>query len=255
MATKAKNKKQKKKGKQLNNKQGQLLPLHKSIQDRFIAFAQLIRKEYGDLHTVYEGGVAKRRRDRDIPYGWPDFAKGTQDPVFRLRLQNTLINLTAATNYTTVYSLQAQFLQNFSDLANMFDEYRFIRGEFYIFLEAAFYHAPSAVTINAAFGGGYCIDYGSSAAIASLDAGRSHDTWKQMHFVLTPGLGEKPGAVHKWKVQFEKLTDEAWNPVATSNVSVCYFKPFIPGTAIPMSVTGAYSVYGAFDVQFRGQSF
>ncbi len=255
MSDKQQNKK-KKKGKQSikASKSKSLSPLPREIQDRLIAWSQLVRKEYGELRTVSVDGKLVRKRDRDVPYGWPDFMKGTENPVFRLKLQNTSITLTTATLYNTVYNLQASFLQNFNDLANMFDEYRFLRGAFIVIPTSAFLPIAAGDRVHGVYSGGACVDYGLSGALGSLDAGRSHDTWQNYNFVLVPGMGFKPGSSKKWPVHFEKLTDESWLPTTTSNTVVAYWKPYIPAAQIVFGTSIAFDIYGWFDIQVRGQA-
>lgn len=244
------NNKSLKKGKKVHKPS--LMPMAPQLQARFFQWLSLMNLKSAESSPVVSGELTVRKRIRDIPYGFPEFAKGTENPVFRLRLQDTLVNLTASTLYNSVYNLQAQFLQNFDDLANMFDEYRFLRGEFEIIPNAMV--GPTAATPQTDYLGVWCVDYGISAALGSLNAALGHDTHKWVNHLLVPGPSVKNGKGVKFPVKFEKLTDQTWIPTSTNNSTICFFKPYIPASSIPWSVSSAFHIVGWFDLQVRNQA-
>jgi len=194
----------------------------------------------------------RRRRDGDIPYGQPSFFKGTQAPVFRLHLTQIGVTVTVATLYNTVYSLSAGQLLNFSDLANMWDEFRFLRGEFEL------YGASTYTIVTGPLKTGFgvaAVDYSIAAAFSSFDTAQTHDTRKFFNVFGCPGFAQiasRPLAT--WPVHFEPLPDQDWEPTTTSTTVKCYWKPCIPAAEINASFTSACYLLGWFDIQVRGQA-
>jgi len=227
-------------------------PVSASDLTRFVEFSRLISREYGPLVTAFDGsGKLTRRRSRDIPFDYPDFFKGTQVPVYRLKLLQIGITTVAATVYNTVFSLSASQLNNFTDVANMWDEYRILRGEFEY--HARFSYAGSAEVQN--YFGVAAVDYSIATAFGSFDSANAHDTRKLFNLVSVPGSGVKPGRPHaSWPVKFEKLPDQEWIPTTTTTTAFCYWKPRFEATDVRSSLTNIGFLLGWFDIQVRGQA-
>lgn len=189
-------------------------------------------------------------QDHDIPYGPANFIKGTQAPVLRLYYKQNIIS-TASAAYTTVAAITAGDFLNFSDLANIFEEYRVLRGHLEYFSVSQFTMTIAAVGNNTF--GGACIDYGVSSALASFDALNSHDTKKFFPLACYPGLASKPGKpLADWPLQFEKLPDEEWIATSTTTTAFCWWKPYFSAAATLSSSFTAGYLLGWMDFQFRG---
>ncbi len=224
-------------------------PVSEFVFRQFLLFAQLVDKECGPMQFVTDSsGNLVRKRNKDIPFGWPDFFKGTQAPVFRMRVLRISVSPTAATAYTTVQGITAAALANFSSVASMWSEYRVLRGK----LE---YHPvyAQASTGSVAFAVGV-VDYVDSAALGSFDAGNSYDTKKVFSLIDHSGLARKsdqPAA--EWNLKFEKLPDEEWITTSTTSTNFVYWKPYMDSALSPGTILAGY-LLGWVDIQVRGQS-
>jgi len=218
------------------------------------AFLRHLSTLYEEVTTSTPDGsltTRRRRKDReDIPFGFPMFFKGTQAPVIRLYMSNTTITTAASTIYSTVFTVSASTLLNFSDFAACFDEYRVLRGEIqYVPFVTA---ANSTPSVSAQ---GFCVavvDYANSGALASLSTALSHDTRRLFSLIVNARV--KPAiAIERWPLQFEKLPDEEWISVSTTGTAFAYWKPFA-GTIHGLGNNDVGYLMGWVDVQFRGQA-
>jgi hypothetical protein len=184
-------------------------------------------------------------KERVIPYLLPSFMKKTQIVELRLPITAYKISLTNATNYTTVYSLTASALNNFTDCASLFDEYRVVKGE----LE---YHPTYANAANNVGWGGAAIDYSISAAFGSFDAMYSHDQAIMGHYTNynSRDVGK---ARFKWPLLFEPMPDQDWLGTITNGQAFAYWKPFLLAATITATEDAGH-LLGWVDCQFRGMS-
>jgi hypothetical protein len=214
-----------------------------------------LARQHGDLLMTLIAdrkslGVSLATLKKDIPYILPDFGKGTQYIAVRLYLTVQNITTVAATVYNTVLSIQSSILNNFSDFAGIFDEYRLIKGEIY--------YQPTTLIAPAVWTGGLgvtcaCIDYGIATALGSTTAAASHDTKQFFFLVANPSQKQNPKyGVAKWQVLLERLPDQEWIPV-TVNTAVAYWKPYMIAIDSPGAGVTGY-LHGWMDVMFRGMS-
>jgi len=191
-------------------------------------------KKYGSVDPVFT--------EKFIPFLRPLFMKGTQIVEIRLTLSIIKITVASGVAYTTVASISANSFYNFSDCANLFDEYRVIRGD----LE---YYASYPNVTNMCWGGA-AVDYSISTAFGSFDAMDAHDTKRIGSFNQFASYDKGKARFH-WPMQFELAPDQDWIPTTTNGTVFCYWKPFIlSGTIASSEDTG--SLLGHMDFQFRG---
>lgn len=180
-----------------------------------------------------------------IPFLLPSFMKGTQIVELRLPLTAYKITTANATAYNTVLSVTAAVFNNFTDCANLFDEYRIVRGELH-------YHATYSNTANNVGWGGATVDYSISAAFSSFDAMYSHDT--RVIGSFTNYNSKDVGKVRfKWPLKFDPMPDQDWIPTTTSNTVFCYWKPYLLAATINASEDAGH-LLGWADFQFRGMA-
>lgn len=186
---------------------------------------------------------------REIPFNISSFMKGTQYPTLRLYQQRVLINTTAATVVNSVIQATAASFLNFADLANIFDEYRPIRGELYVY---NMYHnfQPNAAIGSPAAPAVGVIDYNDTTALASYDAGLSYDTHRI--FVVYPTVITSPPKPNRWPLRFEELPDQEWIPTSTDTTAFASLKLYADGTDI-FNASRVLMTTGWMDFQFRGQ--
>jgi hypothetical protein len=179
-----------------------------------------------------------------IPYLLPSFMKGTQIVEIRLPLTAYKITVVTATNYTTVLAIDASKFNNFSDCANLFDEYRVVRGE------VSYYTTYTAITGTC--WGAAAIDYSIATAFGSFDAANAHDTAKVGSFNNFSAM-DHGSKRYTWPMKFEPLPDQQWTPVTTSNTAFCYWKPYLLGVTIGATEDLGH-LLGWVDFQFRGMA-
>jgi len=219
-----------------------------------VQHVQMLDKLYGPrLLTYNQQGEAVRSRKGggDIPYGYPEFFKGTQAPVFRLRIISSDITPTTATLYSTVQGVAAAGLINFTDLAGMWDEYRVLRGEIEYITQSGLNYTTGALTPS--LSGFAVIDYANSAALGSRDAALAHDTRVSMSLCALPG--DVAPRTYRWPLHFEPLPDQQWTSTATTSTNFAYWKPFFTAQQVVIAsgtVAGIWT--GWVDVQVRGQA-
>jgi hypothetical protein len=225
-----------------------LKPMSSEQFQDFVKFSKLVQEHCGPRVTVIDqSGVVRRKFQKDIPFGWPSFTKGTQDPVFRMRIANIQISTTATTAYTTVQGITLAALVNQADVTAMWDEYRVLRGEL-VYVPTWF---PPTNTIGT-YHTVAVIDYANSAVLGNLDAALVHDTAKKFYMGIFPEQRncEDP----RWPLLFEKLPDQEWIQTTTTNQNFCYWKPYSNLAQQVSTVTGIGYLTGWVDVQFRGQA-
>lgn len=191
----------------------------------------------------------KLKLHREIPFNISSFMKGTQYPTLRLYQQQVLINTTAATAVNSVIQATAASFLNFADLANIFDEYRPIRGELYVYNIQSNFIPSAAVGVQCVPAVGV-IDYNDTTALASFDAGLSYDTHKV--FILYPTTILNPPKPNRWTMKFEELPDQEWIPSSTDTTAFASLKLYAAGTDI-YTATRVLMTTGWMDFQFRGQ--
>jgi len=189
-----------------------------------------------------------------IPYGWPDFNKGTQCPVFRLYLRQSqyIITGTASTAIALSLPIQASLLTNYGDLSLAFDEYRPLRG--LVSYHSASQYPSSASSVGSNTLGVGCVDYINSAVPTAFDDVVGHDSHKYLQLCQTSGthvdMQEGSG---KWKLDFDPLPDQQWLNITASSTVFAYIKLYAPIAAVPSTATYGY-LQGFVDLQFRGMS-
>jgi hypothetical protein len=199
-------------------------------------------RTHAALRKAQEKMVSKQG---DIPFLLPVFMKKTQSAELRLPLTAYKITLTNATNYTTVLALSASAYNNFTDCANLFDEYRAIRG----LLQ---YHPTYANTATNVAWGGAAVDYSVSGAFGSFDAMYSHDQSVIGNYT-NYNSRESGKARFSWPVLLEKLPDEDWIPTTTNSTVFAYWKPFLLAATITATEDAGH-LLGWMDFQFRGMA-
>ncbi len=195
------------------------------------------------LHLA-KGGSAKdfKLKRSEIPFWDALFGKGTQAPGFRLYMTTQTITVTASTAYSSVIKIELDQYLNYSDLANVFDEYRP--------LEAMLEFVPNQQVIAAASTTSTmvaAIDYDDTAAAGSTDAVAAYDTHKFFQYVGLTGVA-KPT---RWNIKFDWLPDEQWLTTATANSPFATWKPYL-GSTHGLSTSAVAIVTGWCDFQFRG---
>jgi hypothetical protein len=193
-----------------------------------------------DMPKIYK--AAKERMRSQIPYSPAHFLFGTQNPSLRLTSVSSSIVASVAGYPVTVISVTAGSLLNFSSLAAVFDEYRFIDVTFYTavqVIEAASNTAPRLVA--------QVIDYDDSAVLASFDSALEYDT----HKVICWDARASPG-LHEEKAYIEHLPDSEWITTASASVVPVYLK-FISDYNFSASANIGRTWYTA-TIQFRGQN-
>lgn len=232
-------------------KKKSLKPQPHAVLMLVVKHSQMLDKLYGPpVTSVDKDGKIIRRRtgaSKDIPFGFPDIFKGTQAPVFRLRIANIQISTTASGAYATVQGITGAALLNITDIANMWDEYRVLRGE----IEYVPTWMPATNSI-AMYHTVAVIDYVNNATLASLDAALVHDTAKKFYMGIVPA--QRNADDPRWPLVFEKLPDQDW--LATSNITqaFCYWKPFSNIAQQVSTITGIGYLTGYVDIQVRGQA-
>jgi hypothetical protein len=216
---------------------------HESVQK--IHLEQVLLHVRAKLDIEKFSSLDPGLQERFIPYLLPKFMKKTQIVEIRLPITATKITLANGVSYTTTYSVSAGALNNFTDCANLFDEYRVVRGELR-------YHATYANTANNIAWGGAAIDYGVSAAFGSFDAMYSHDQ-AVIGSYTNYNAKDVGKARFRWPLQFEPMPDQDWIPTTTSNTVFAYWKPYLLGATINASEDAGH-LLGYVDVQFRGMS-
>ncbi len=188
---------------------------------------------------------------RDIPYLLPDFQKGTQVVSMRLYAGPFSLATVASTAFTTVQIIDANIFTNFTDMASVFDEYRFVHG--HVWYTPSSNHAADSLSLAT----GYTIavvDYANNGALASLAAALTHDNHREFYLVGVPSqqIGKRQcSGVASWPIIFEKLPDQEWNSTANGDVEVAYWKPYMASAQSPGTTeTGKLCLW--MDFQFRG---
>jgi len=231
-----------------------LKPIPFRLFRAYLRHIQSLQKQFGPTVEVVDsrtGKLVKRRRGGgDIPYGYPQFFKGTQAPVFRLRYLVQTVTTSAGNAYVSTFDVTAGNLNNFTDIANMWDEYRVLRGvlEYY----PQFFVSGANQVSYSAFG---VIDYEDNTALSSEDQARAFDTCKIFNMVDGSGLHRKtdePAAV--WPLKFEKLPDQDWLPTSTTNQKFAYWKGYSTAAQQQSTITKVGILGGYVDVQVRGMS-
>jgi hypothetical protein len=219
-------------------------PIVAHLSARRVALSQVLQHvEAKDKVEKYSSlpGV----REAFIPYLVPNFMKGTQIVELRLPLTAYKISVANATAYTTVLNLTAAAFNNFTDCANLFDEYRVVRGH----LE---YHCTYANTANNVAWGGASIDYSIAAAYGSFDAMYSHDTHVIGNYTNynSKDVGKKR---FSWPLNFEPMPDQDWIPTTTTSTVFAYWKPYLLAATINATEDCGH-LLGWIDFQFRGMA-
>ncbi len=185
-----------------------------------------------------------KKKGQKIPFIPAHFMSRTQFPTIRLYFSMTYVTPTAATNYSTVVTIDSTLLQNWSDLTNVFDEARWIGGEFMLFAGN-----PVAVGSAAPGNGIAVIDYDDNTALTTANAANAYDTKK--YFTITSLAASAKLTPQKWPIVIEPLPDQDWFDPATSSGPAFYWKPFIPSAQLTTANTYTFSYTGWMDVQFR----
>jgi hypothetical protein len=196
----------------------------------------------------YSMCTKKQLRDH-IPYDWSKLMGGTQYPTIRLAISKTNLGTTAATAYTTVRSISAASLLNFSDLASVFDEYRVIGSTFELYPNKIGGTMNSTTASNITDRGFAVIDYASATALTSTDDCLAYDTVKAFSCAAFNHGGEWDP--QKWEVIFEPMPDQEWIPVGTTNTVFYNWKPYLGNNQVDATVGEAAFLLGHCDVQFR----
>jgi hypothetical protein len=181
-------------------------------------------------------------RETFLPYLLPSILKGTQVVQIRLTLSAYKITVASGVSYTTVLAVDAAKFANFLDCADLFDEYRFVKGSLQ-------YHAANNAVTNTNFGGA-AIDYSIATAFGSFDAMAAHDTHKVGHFNNFASF-DSGKARFKWPIILDGVPDQEWSPTTSTGTVVCYWKPFINSSFIQSSEDIGF-LLGWMDFQFRG---
>lgn len=178
---------------------------------------------------------------KDIPFWNSRFHKGTQAPTIRLYLNpQTIASSAGGTNVNTV-QFNGTNLLNFSDLVNVFDEYRVISG-------MAQYDADTGLTASKSVQlSNGVIDYGDTNALTTFAEAEAYDT-KKKYYSVPYVVDVKPKSV-KWPIHFERLPDQEWTPTATTTTFASWKTYSFNNTANSLTL-GVLTGY--VDVQFRG---
>jgi len=179
--------------------------------------------------------AARRGRgEKEIPYSFASFFKGTQNPVFMLRF-SSVITVVTGNAYNTVIAINASQFPRFADLANLFDEYRPIMGRVHFYGKAKVENTGANI-LHTGFGYGV-VDYADSTAITTHQNAVEYDTHKPFSYDSRSKL-----SVQKWQLQFEPLPDQDWIPIATQSTNFCWWKPVIIAADVDFGVTGVATV-------------
>jgi len=213
---------------------------------------QSTKKAFFKLLEEYKKSADLRRlaglsQEKFIPYGLPEFDKGTQNPVFRLRMNPNAMNATGVT-ITSVFSFTADQYNNMSTLSAVFDEYRPLK--FVIRLWSNMQYTPTANTIASRGWGMAVIDYDDSGILASNSAASSYDTCKSFTTYAFHQQGREP--LQEWDVDLEPMPDQAWLTTASLTTPFAYWKPYIDAAfgSLP-TLSNALILDGWADFQFR----
>ncbi len=178
---------------------------------------------------------------KDIPFWKALFAKGTQAPTIRLYLTPANVSSDAGGLTFTTLNLNVSACINFSDLANVFDEYRVIGGLVQYDAREGLTASRSVQLANGV------IDYGDTTAFSSFAESEAYDT-KKKFYTVPYVVDVKPRSV-KWPVHFERLPDQEWTPVATTTTFATW-KCYSYSATNNSITTGVLT--GHLDIQFRG---
>ncbi len=181
-----------------------------------------------------------------IPFKWASFFKGTQAPTIRLYQMRGDVGDTNATANNFVLSIQASIFTNFSDLANVFDEYRPIRGEIFFhcsYTGVAANPQQTRPTVGV-------VDYDDATALASFDAGLSYDTKRIFDRVCFPHQAKSEDV--SWPIKFDWVPDMEWLTTSTTNTAFATLKLYTNSTDVGSTVTSTGFFYGWVEFQFRG---
>lgn len=185
---------------------------------------------------------------QDIPYLLPSFRRGTEIVEMRLFTDYIAITTTTGTLYNTVQSVKFSGFGNASDLVNVFEEVRPVRGKIYYFPRS---FVTGSTLVNM---GGAAVDYASSGAITAAVNMLQHDT--HCIFTLFTGnqggykLGKKyPSATACWALQFDGTPDRDWQDTIAPT-DVAWWKPYFATTEVTTTATVGYLLMWV-DWQFR----
>jgi len=184
---------------------------------------------------------------RDIPFLLPSVMKKTQVVELRLITDYQSITTVATVAYATALAVNYNKFANNTDLKNVFDEVRPVRGKIYYIPR---YESSSTITGV----GGAAVDFANVSAFGSSSSMLQHDN--HVMFSLQ-AVTEKQNcrkrfdfATATWEVLIDATPDENWQDT-NAPVDFAWWKPYFVGIDVTLSAVVGYLVM-EFDFQFRG---
>lgn len=176
----------------------------------------------------------KRDEDHFIPIAKEMWSRGTQVPTIHLKANLAGVSASGSGVVNTTWQCTLGAAINSGNYAAVFDEYRIIHARVkYIPHSPLAYDGASKSRDVVGF-----VDYATTTAIASKDAGWAHDNAKV--FALN--------MVEHFVMDFAMLPDMEWISTATSNTVFATLKLYADGA----TNNAAYGeLFPELDVQFR----